>query len=55
MTEIKSCGCAHAYQDERYGRGMRVFNLMGKVTGKGGKTASSVKYWRCTVCKGERL
>jgi hypothetical protein len=37
MTKIQACGCKHAYQDGKYGRGMRVWN-------------SCVKGWRCTVC-----
>ena len=38
-TKIKKCTCNHAYQDERYGKGMRLHN----ETGKDGE-------WRCTVC-----
>ena len=39
---IAKCTCKHEYQDEKYGKGMRVFNRMEQV--KQGK-----KY-RCTVC-----
>jgi hypothetical protein len=38
MTRIQSCDCKHKFQDERYGKGMRVHN----VTSDGGA--------RCTVC-----
>ena len=38
-TEIKKCTCEHKYQDERYGKKMRLHNEMGKCGG-----------WRCTVC-----
>lgn len=40
-TKIMRCQCSHAYQDKKYGLGMRVFN-------KG-----ATKY-KCTVCKTER-
>ena len=36
---INFCGCQHKYQDERYGKGRRLFN----------KTAKEGVY-RCTVC-----
>jgi hypothetical protein len=42
---IAPCNCKHEYQDEKYGRGMRVWNekvAKGKVCGK-----------RCTVCSKE--
>lgn len=43
MTTIKKCTCKdHEYQDEKYGKGNRVFNIT-----KLGK-------WRCTVCGKER-
>ena len=38
-TEIRKCTCKHEYQDERYGKGMRLYNKIGKDKG-----------WRCTVC-----
>lgn len=37
MISIRKCACNSAYQDEHYGRQMRVFN-------RGTKT------WICTVC-----
>lgn len=40
-TVIKGCGCASAYQDQRYGAGRRVHNVGG---GDSGATYS------CTVC-----
>lgn len=41
-TEIKSCTCKHEFQDETYGKSMRVFNFVDSINPKGG--------WRCTVC-----
>jgi hypothetical protein len=38
-TKVKRCDCKHAYQDEKYGHGMRVHNLK-----KDGDKAN------CTVC-----
>lgn len=47
-TKITQCQCAHAFQDERYGKGNRVHNGMKKDgTGKCGH--------RCTVCGREKL
>jgi hypothetical protein len=43
---IHKCTCKHEYQDETYGKGMRVFNKM-KEKGPG-----ELRY-RCTVCKHE--
>ena len=34
---IKKCTCKHTYQDKKYGKGMRVWNLTSKGV-------------RCTVC-----
>lgn len=47
---IQHCGSckpgpAAEYQDDKYGKGNRVFNLMGKVE----KTNQQI---RCTVCAG---
>jgi hypothetical protein len=40
-TEIRSCNCSSKFQDERYGKQMRVHNpQQGKNKGK----------LRCTVC-----
>ena len=41
-TKVKFCPCAHAYQDEKYGKQNRVHNLKQKN--------KEVKSWRCTVC-----
>lgn len=43
-TVIKRCTCVSAFQDARYGAGMRVFNI--------GKDPSILG---CTVCGGNRL
>lgn len=40
-TEIKNCNCKSDYQDLRYGKGNRVYNVSAKA---GTKTS------RCTVC-----
>lgn len=42
-TVILKCTCKHDYQDRRYGKQKRVFNVM-----RDGKA-------RCTVCAAERL
>ena len=41
-TRIKRCSCAHVFQDKKYGKGRRVFNV-----GKNGDKA------KCTVCNKE--
>lgn len=38
---LRKCNCAHEYQDQKYGAGIRVHNLAGK---KGATVAI------CTVC-----
>lgn len=38
------CKCPHKFQDEQYGIGIRVHNLV-----FGGRN-STRKGWRCTVC-----
>ena len=43
MTSIKPCNCSHAYQDLKYGHGMRVHNAR-KPSKTGGPSES------CTVC-----
>ncbi len=43
MTTIRPCNCEHEYQDEKYGKGMRVHNQAG------GRGLGQVK-WTCTVC-----
>lgn len=40
---IMSCTCQHEFQDEQYGKNMRVFNEMKK-------TQSHPNSARCTVC-----
>jgi len=40
-TVIHSCDCKHEYQDSKYGKGQRVFNV------GGGKDKKKI---RCTVC-----
>ena len=42
---IKRCDCESKYQDERYGKGLRVHNLCG---------AKNKDKARCTVCGRER-
>lgn len=41
---IKKCDCKHAFQDKKYGKGMRVHN---EYTSKSGG-------YRCTVCGKEK-
>jgi len=43
---IIRCSCQHKYQDEKYGPGNRVHNMMKDTKGQ-------IK-WRCTVCKDEK-
>ena len=46
-TKVMPCQCQHEYQDKKYGRQMRLFNLAdgnGKQPGR----------YRCTVCGKER-
>jgi len=43
---VLPCGCQHEFQDERYGVGMRVHNLVPKQQGP--------DFWRCTVCCNEK-
>lgn len=43
MTDIRRCNCKHAWQDRRYGKGMRVHNRMPQ------KSLN-----RCTVCGNEK-
>lgn len=45
-SEVLKCVCDHKFQDEKYGRGMRVMNPTGK-SDKGDK-------YKCTVCGNER-
>jgi hypothetical protein len=42
MTKATLCKCKHKYQDEKYGKNMRVHNWARKAKINGG--------WRCTVC-----
>ena len=45
--KVMSCSCDHKFQDEKYGKGMRLFNRTAKTVG------SSYVY-RCTVCTREK-
>lgn len=47
MTRVMPCECRHEYQDRRYGRGRRVFNMM--------KPRKEQQEWRCTVCMKVRI
>jgi hypothetical protein len=38
-TQVRACHCTNAYQDSRYGAGMRVHNRTVKTLG-----------WRCSAC-----
>lgn len=48
-TKIMKCGCsgtkAMAFQDSRYGEGLRVHNALKA------KQAGTPAGWRCTCCK----
>lgn len=44
-TVILPCGCKNEYQDEKYGKGLRVHN---RAKNKGSGTFSNA---RCTVCE----
>lgn len=46
---IAKCDCKNAFQDARYGPGMRVHNIM-----KNAKADATAKMGRCTVCSTER-
>ena len=46
-TSIRQCSCQNAYQDQKYGKGLRVHNL----AMKDGKP----KAMRCTVCGKETI
>ncbi len=41
-TKIMQCKCRHEYQDQKYGNGMRVYNV--------GASTRGVSKARCTVC-----
>lgn len=41
--KIMKCTCNHEFQDETYGKGMRVFNPIGKGSNQGDN-------YICTVC-----
>ena len=43
LTTILKCKCHHRYQDNKYGRGNRVFNAMLKEN-----------RYRCSVCGEEK-
>lgn len=42
---ILKCNCKNKFQDEKYGKGMRVHNKMKEET----------KKYRCTVCSNEKF
>lgn len=42
-TQILPCKCEHKYQDEKYGKYMRVHNK--------GVSKTNREVWVCTVCK----
>jgi len=41
---IIKCTCTHNFQDKKYGKGMRVCNVLAKTLGK-------TPEYRCTVCE----
>lgn len=43
-VKVMTCTCAHAYQDAKYGKHLRVHNRIVKPS----------PGWRCTVCKTTR-
>ena len=45
-VQIIRCNCNHAYQDNRYGKKMRVMNLTKEKPGP---------IFRCTVCQSLKL
>jgi hypothetical protein len=49
MTRELSCKCKHEYQDNAYGKGMRVHNRTANTTSKN-KDAGATWIYRCTVC-----
>jgi hypothetical protein len=49
--KILTCTCKHAFQDETYGIGKRVFNLMASPHWVGSDSSRHlVADYRCTVC-----
>ena len=46
QTIKKRCTCKSEYQDEKYGKGIRVHNK----TGISGVRSVGQSGWRCTVC-----
>ena len=47
--KILPCHCEHPYQDQLYGRGMRVHTRTKKESG--GRNEAKLVEWRCTVCR----
>lgn len=41
--KVMKCSCKHEFQDNKYGKGMRVFNPAGKGSDQGSS-------YICTVC-----
>ncbi len=48
MTKISVCTCSNKYQDDKYGKQQRVFNMTQKKSGYD-------HIYRCTVCLKERV
>ncbi len=44
------CSCSNEYQDQQYGKGIRVMNSTEK-----GNSTSSLVVFRCTICKTEHF
>jgi len=42
-ASIRACSCAHKYQDEKYGKSMKVHN-------KGVSKTPGSDVWVCSVC-----
>lgn len=47
MTVERKCTCNSEFQDELYGKGIRLFNTCGDNKGK-------ITEYRCTVCGREQ-
>lgn len=47
-SRVMLCGCSHAWQDSRYGKGKRVHNATKKLVGV-------AQQYRCTVCGAEHV
>lgn len=47
-SKVMACTCEHAFQDERYGKGMRVHTLTARIANE--KANQGDKVAKCTVC-----